>query len=42
MASHIVNSLGSLEEQRELFLFKFRDVDRTECYNLEKVSAISL
>jgi len=38
MSAHsIVNSLGTSEEQRELFLFKFRDVDRTECYNLEKV-----
>ena len=34
--SVLINALGTSEEQRELFLFKFRDVDRADCSQLEK------
>jgi hypothetical protein len=36
-AGQIINALGSIDEQRELFLLKFKTVERSECEELAEV-----
>lgn len=33
-AAELISALGSIDEQREMFLLKFKDVDRKECEDL--------